>query len=199
MKTLTAESVLTIENILLTPYTENLREWRNSPDVRRNMIDDTVIGEDEHGRYIASLRARDDRRVFVVEDGGAPLIVLNMSVDEVEGLVNLGWHGVNRAEVAPLYSIYAFYASYDWLFKAHPGCSARDVVLASNTSVCNFIAKCGMDVGEPREVRLRSGRRALARDTYCTSEMWFEGSGKMRPLYERVLSKAAYAQTEIVW
>lgn len=199
MQTLTSESVLTIENVLDTPFIDELRVWRNSPDIRCNMLDDSEISIDEHKKYIESLAHRDDRRVYIVEDRGEPLIVLNLTIDDRDELVNLGWHGINRKEITPLYSVYAFFTAYDWLFDARPGYCQKDVVLNDNRSVWSFIQECGFELGAPRLETLKSGRDVLVRDTFCTRDLWLGGSAKIRRMYERVLKKATSAQVGLTW
>jgi UDP-4-amino-4,6-dideoxy-N-acetyl-beta-L-altrosamine N-acetyltransferase len=71
MKQLRANTIVTLaEKLRLRPITELNRteqlrvlELRNQENVRRNMYSDHIIGEDEHLRWIARLKA-DDRAEF---------------------------------------------------------------------------------------------------------------------------------------
>lgn len=76
---------------------ELMRQWRNTPSIRKNMYTRQEIGETEHLAWWERLKQREDQRYFMYESQGEPLgVVAFVSIDPLSS--NASW---------------AFYASPD--------------------------------------------------------------------------------------
>lgn len=192
------ESVLKIENVLDTDFQWGILQWRNDENVRRYMIDDTVISEKNHGDYLESLRRSDSRRVYVLTDRDVPLIVWNVNADHGQGAFFTGYYGVGGAS-SPAYALYSSFVLRDSLFEIRPSYELRSVVLLENEKSWKFLERSGYDVSEPYLTTLKSGRETEVVDVRCNRDMWLAGSAKMRKLYDGLVEKAKFAQKAIVW
>lgn len=56
-----------------------LLAWRNSPEVAAYMYTDHQISQAEHDRWFATARTAADRRFWMIEMGGAPVGLANLS------------------------------------------------------------------------------------------------------------------------
>ena len=54
-------------------------EWRNHPSVRANMYNMAIISEEEHLAFIDSLRQKDDKRYFLVQEGKEAVGVIDFN------------------------------------------------------------------------------------------------------------------------
>lgn len=81
---------LKIENYELINFTnledndlEMVRRWRNSENVRKWMYNDHIISEEEHLRFINSLKESKDKIYWLVKKEDLPIGVLNF--------ININW------------------------------------------------------------------------------------------------------------
>lgn len=72
---------------------EDIRQWRNHPDIRKYMYNDGVISEEEHLMFISSLRGRNDVSYWLVRYKEKPIGVLSLvRVDESNKQAELGYY-----------------------------------------------------------------------------------------------------------
>ena len=57
---------------------EDIRQWRNHPDIRKYMYNDSVISEEEHLLFISSLSGRNDVLYWLVHYREKPIGVLSL-------------------------------------------------------------------------------------------------------------------------
>jgi RimJ/RimL family protein N-acetyltransferase len=72
-----------MSKLALRPFSadnaDQVLAWRNSERVRANSINDTVIGKEEHLRFLEKLVHDPSRAYFVVELSGEPVGTINFS------------------------------------------------------------------------------------------------------------------------
>ena len=199
MSDVTYESVLRFDDVLDTSHQWDILAWRNSPEVRKNMIDDTEISLETHQQYLEVLRTSQDRRVLILSDRGEPLMVVNLEIDRAHGRFYGGWYSVDKATLGPEYPVYASFVMHDSMFGLYPSFAFESQVMASNKRVLAYNRKLGYRLDGPRIMELKSGIQAEVYDSYCNKRMWEVGSSKMRPIFDRVIAKSKEAQLSIAW
>lgn len=70
---------------------DDIRRWRNHPQVRALSFTTHVIGEEEHRRWWERVSADDDHRVYVYERSGQPAGVVTLEL-EPEGSATWGFY-----------------------------------------------------------------------------------------------------------
>lgn len=72
---------------------ENIRQWRNHPDVRKYMYNDDEISEEEHQIFISSLNKRNDVTYWFVHYKENPIGVVSLvKIDELNKQAELGYY-----------------------------------------------------------------------------------------------------------
>jgi len=156
---------------------EDVRRWRNHPQVRASSLTTHEIGPDEHARWFAAAIADPSRRVLVFEYGGTPSGVVNFAdIDpttrsaswgfylDVDGLEERGetlvaWMAVQREAV-------------DYAFDTLKIDELTGDVRADNIVVRRMNKRFGFTEGEP-STRVIDGSDvqvfpiALRRDAYA--------------------------------
>ena len=70
-----------MKKVVLVPFCQDnastVLAWRNSPRIKDNSLDDSVISQESHIAFLKRLKADRSRQYFVVELGGSPVAVLS--------------------------------------------------------------------------------------------------------------------------
>ena len=124
---------ITFQDIFDTPYTQELRVWRNLDFVRNNMTNKALIDDAAHQNYLAMLRQkRDTRKVFVGLEDGNPFGVVNFAIYKTEGYIEPGMYLMNSSFLGKGYGMAIQYARLEYIFEVMPEGRMRTIVLASN-------------------------------------------------------------------
>lgn len=144
--------VLLQADVVVRPATQadarDLFEWRNAPEVRRFSRSDSVIGWDEHRRWLAAVLA-DPQRVLLVGSAGAlPAGVVRFDIDGAEAELSIhlapgrAGRGMGRALLD---------AAERWLAAHHAGVSLlRAEALAGNDASHRLFAGGGFEAFSTR-------------------------------------------------
>jgi len=67
-----------------------VREWRNHPDIRKNMYTDEIISLEQHQAWLNTLKSNQKTKVFVANKGESPIGIV--SINNINGLQkNADW------------------------------------------------------------------------------------------------------------
>lgn len=170
---------ITFQNILDTPYTKKMREWRNQDFVRKNMTNHDMIGEQEHENYINSLRESDTNQVFLACDRGEPLAIITIKINREENYVEPGTYIVDEKFLGKGYGIIMSYMRLEYIFDLMPQGRMRTVILNTNERNLSLQKKMGCVPEEQIMVRDQKGREEPATVLYLTRENWEANKGSI--------------------
>lgn len=176
---------ITFKNILDTEYTEKLREWRNQDFVRKNMTNHAIIGEDEHAKYIESLRKSDTNKVFLSLNRGEPLAIITIKINWDEKYVEPGTYIINENYLGKGYGIIMSYIRLEYIFELMPEGRMRTVILDKNETNINLQKKMGCVFEKHIQVESADGKQEQASVFYLTKEMWEEGKKSIEERIEK--------------
>lgn len=89
---------------------ENVRQWRNHPDIRKYMYNDDEISEEEHQIFISSLNKRKDVTYWFVHYKENPIGVVSLvKIDESNKQAELGYYLIPKILNSGLGLTFAFH------------------------------------------------------------------------------------------
>ena len=173
---------------------ERLLAWRNTDEVRRQMIRDAEITPDEHARWFARRLADDEPRVWIAEWNGRPVGAVYMEEHSLsDGWCYWGMYvgeaDARRAGIGAAVAV----AFLDRLFAlpwVHKVCGR---VLATNDNALRFNRRLGFTIdGRLREHVARGAEHI---DLYEVSQTAAEWAGN-RPVLAAAAAKVARHEAE---
>ncbi len=170
---------ITFKNILDTPYTMKLREWRNQDFVRKNMTNHDLIGEEEHKAYIEFLRKSDTDKVFLAMDREMPLAVVTIKINWKEQYVEPGTYIINESYLGKGYGIIMSYFRLEYIFDLMPEGRMRTVILDSNERNISLQKKMGCELEEHFMVEDKEGRKEPAAAYSLKKARWDKKKGSI--------------------
>lgn len=161
-----------------------VREWRNEESIRKNMYDDSIISEENHRKWLNSLKNNTNRFVFVIYFEGREIGVI--SIDNIDYInkkcewafyifdANLRGKGIGkRLEISMI----------DYIFNVLKMEKLNCAVLSNNLNVVEMHKHFGFKVeGILRQNYLKNGKRI---DVYLLGMLKDEWT-KQRELYQDV-------------
>lgn len=172
---------ITFQDILDTPYTQELRVWRNLDFVRTNMTNKALIDNATHLKYLTMLRQkRNTRKVFVGLEEGAPFGVVNFAIHKTEGYIEPGMYLMNSSFLGKGYGMAIQYARLEYIFEVMPEGRMRTIVLASNERNQRLQYKSGGILEEHTEVVDEFGHRQTAYVISINREAWMAKRENMK-------------------
>lgn len=163
---------ITFQNILDTPYTEKLREWRNQDFVRKNMTNHDIISLETHRKYIDSLKQSDTSKVFLAMNHGEPLAIVTIKINWEEKYVEPGTYIINEAYLGKGFGIVMSYMRLEYIFDIMPEGRMRTIILDKNERNISLQKKMGCQLEEHIEVEDQNGRKEPAAAYSLTKEAW---------------------------
>jgi len=163
---------ITFKNILDTPYTEELREWRNQDFVRENMTNHDLIGEEEHRAYLDSLRRSDTNKVFLAMNHADPLAVVTMKINWEEQYVEPGTYIINQKYLGNGYGIIMSYFRLEYIFDLMPSGRMRTVILDKNERNISLQKKMGCEQESHFMVEDKNGNQEPAAAYSIKKDRW---------------------------
>lgn len=188
---------ITFKNLLDTPYTKELRIWRNQDFVRKNMTNHDIIGEEEHEAYLQSLRDNPSNKVFVALNNDEPLAIITIKINPQEGYVEPGTYIINEAYLGKGYGIIMSYMRLEYIFELMPQGRMRTVILDKNERNINLQKKMGCRLEEHIMVEDQHGAKEPASVFYLTKEMWDANKGSIEERIEAAFSMASISRIPV--
>ena len=145
--------MLEFRDIVTQPkkITDKIREFRNRDDIRQWMYNDHIIGEEEHSRWLESLRQssisssdKPKRQVFVICDDDLPMGVVNLrDIDWIHSTASWGIYIAERTEIKKV-GVKAFNFIMQYAFYGLGLKKLNSTVFGNNKRGLIFNQTCGM-------------------------------------------------------
>lgn len=144
----------------LTPFSsdnaETVLEWRNKARVRHSMIDDSLISETQHQRFLEALQSDPTRAYYIVELGGHPVGALyftGIGQPEVTWGCYIGVDGVIPGLFPAMMLMAARHA-----FSTPETLTLRSDVATHNSAPLKLNRYLGLEPTARRRIRTRMGK-----------------------------------------
>lgn len=120
-------------NVLQSPYKYQLREWRNQDFVRLRMINQGIISEEEHERYLDILRDSDTKESYVMmRNGNEPVGVANINWNSDKSEVESGLYLVHEEDLDSGLGVIIIWAINEYIYEVNPEVVSIGEVLKNN-------------------------------------------------------------------
>ncbi|MCR5088836.1 MAG: GNAT family N-acetyltransferase [Oscillospiraceae bacterium] len=167
------EILISLENILESSYAQKVREWRNQDFVRLQMVNQDIITEEQHRKYLDSLKGNKNKESFVVvQNHTAPIGVLNFTINYDENYIEPGTYIVDEALLGKGYGLILNLVKMEYIFRVMPEGEMRTFVLQSNEYNIQLQKKLGAEIRCHRKMRDHYGNEKDAVEMFITKEMW---------------------------
>lgn len=185
MSMITNNHTFTFENVLDTPYTEQLLSWRNQEFVRENMVDDSVISMESHRKYLERLRTKDDQKVFIAFYDGNPVAVMTFRFNESN--IESGSYVINEEDLSKGFGVITGYARFEYIFDKMPDGKMQTIILEHNKKNINLQRNFGCIMENTVKIEKSDGTIENAFIYTMTKEQWDTHRDKIQRLISRIV------------
>jgi len=130
MKQIVNNHSFTFKNVLDTPFTLKLLEWRNQDFVRENMVDDRVISEENHMAFLEKLKTDDSMKVYLAFYDNKPVAVMTFRYNN--NIIESGSYIIDKDDLSKGFGVVTGYARFEYIFGQFPDSSMQTVILEHN-------------------------------------------------------------------
>ncbi len=175
----------TFKNVLDTPYTEQLLEWRNQRFVRENMVDDNLITIEDHRKYLEKLRTGDKQKVYIAFFDGRPVAVMTFRFNEDN--IESGSYVINEDDLSKGLGVVTGYARFEYIFSRLPDGKMQTVILEHNKKNISLQRNFGCVLEGTMIIEKSDGTSEKAYLYTMTKNQWEKQRGRIQKLISRIV------------
>jgi UDP-4-amino-4,6-dideoxy-N-acetyl-beta-L-altrosamine N-acetyltransferase len=131
------------------PDLEELRRWRNHPDIQRFMVMRETITWEMQERWYYSFDRDQERYSMIVHDGRRVGLTQLRHIDAAAGTAEGGIIIFRPEDQNGLIPYRAAIGGMDWNFLERGLCEVRSTVLKSNSRARRFVRSLGYELSDP--------------------------------------------------
>lgn len=164
---------ISFKNLFDTEYIYSMREWRNQDFVKKNMVNQDLISEEDHIKYLQMLKDNSDtRKVYVAFADEVPFAIVNFTVFPEERYVEPGMYIIDRNYLGKGLGQVLSYARLEYMFRIMPDGEVRTTILKTNETNLALQRKFGFMDHHTTLVKDGNGFEREALVLFLTKDMW---------------------------
>lgn len=152
-----SNNLVYFKDVLDTPYTMSMLEWRNQEYVRENMLDNIPISIEQHKKYLDYLSKEKTQRVFITFFQDEPVAVMTMK--HRDGYIETGSYLIHEDDMGKGIGVITGYARMEYVFKVMPQGEMRTVILGHNKKNLSLQKNFGCELREVTETTKSDGTK----------------------------------------
>ena len=168
------KQIINFKNVFDTPFSDKLRTWRNQDFVRLKMVNQDVITEEQHIKYLEKIRKDEKSKIYIAFDNAVPFGVVIFTINAEENYIEPAQYLINESFLGKGYGKIIKYAQNNYIFRIFPDGEMRTKILQHNTVTLGLNHKMGAQIRCTEKFKDENGLTREAYVLYLNASMWQE-------------------------